>query len=199
MLRVTHATVPLAVGVVAVLTAGLATAISVVDHSGDVLVSAGQPLSLECAVDKSWQYCEWRREGAELCNVASSEKGKVVECEDSRVSLTATDETCGIAVDGAGLDDEGEFSCQFLYSTDDPPLVSQAMAVSVAVEAGLAFGGEVAESGDSWMVRDGQEYQVECRAAGGKPEPVVEAFVGEEQLQASEVEAVENGDEPRLR
>ena len=37
--------------------AGAALGITVVDHSAEV--TAGRTLSLECTVDRPWQYCEW--------------------------------------------------------------------------------------------------------------------------------------------
>ena len=51
--------------------------------------------------------------------------------QDPRFSLAGYNLTIGRVM----VRDEGEYVCQFLYSADDPPLVSQAMAVSVAVEA----------------------------------------------------------------
>ena len=118
-----------------VLLAGLTLAITVVDHTGDVLVLAGQPLSLECTVDRSWQFCQWKKEGEGLCNLASSDKGEARNCTaDGRVSLTMTDRTCGITVDSATMDDGGEFSCELLYSKDGPKVVTQNMTVEVVSE-----------------------------------------------------------------
>ena len=98
----------------------------------------GQPLSLDCTVDRPWQYCGWAKEGAEraqLCNAASSERGTPRNCTvDGRIKMTMTNTSCGFTMDNATMEDEGEFSCVFFYSLDNPPMVSQTMRVVVATE-----------------------------------------------------------------
>ena len=107
-------------GAVLLLPAGLGLSATVVDHTGDVLVPAGQPLSLECTADRSWQDCRWTREGVELSTA------------DGRVVLTTVHRTCGVRVHNVSLDDGGEFSCVLRYdNNDDPMVVRQKMTVEV--------------------------------------------------------------------
>ena len=53
---------------------------------------------------------------------------------DGRIKMTTTNTSCGFTMDNATMEDEGEFSCVFFYSLDNPPMVSQTMRVVVATE-----------------------------------------------------------------
>ena len=71
------------------------------------------------------------KDGQQLCNAANSEKAEGGVCRggDGRVSMTLSDETCGITVDSTTGEDTGDYICKFLYVYDNPPMVSQTMRV----------------------------------------------------------------------
>ena len=113
-----------------------------------------------------------------------------------------------IGLEDVSLDDQGDYQCM-VGKLEEGELVKseKIISVSVAMQASLEFGGDIAEIEEKWMVLEDEEITFSCHGNGGSPPAEVLGFIGSEEeinededapLDESTSDEVTNGDDERL-